>query len=247
MSGPRHRTDPAAHPDLGARRTEVLTCLQEAPGSLGVADVADRTGLQVNTARFHLDRLVEQGLAERRAERGGVRGRPRILYEARTRDAGPRSYRLLAEMMAGLVGALDPEGTAAVDAGRAWGRLLVAGIPPAEGAGSEAALQRLDTVLEEVGFRQDREDDGAGAELRIHHCPFLEVAGEHPGVVCTLHRGLLEGAVESLGAAVEVVGLRPFAAPGVCVATLRSTSADDVAGSRAAVSDNRVSPEYGAP
>jgi predicted ArsR family transcriptional regulator len=247
MSGPRHRTDPAAHPDLGARRTEVLACLQEAPGALGVADVADRTGLHVNTARFHLDRLVERGLAESGAERGGVRGRPRILYEARTRDAGPRSYRLLGGVMTGLVGALDPEGTAAVDAGRAWGRHLVAGLPPDRHAGSEAALQRLDTVLEGVGFGQAREDDDAGTELRIHHCPFLEVAGEHPAVVCTLHRGLLEGAVESLGAAVEVAGLRPFAAPGVCVATLRSTSVDDVAGSRAAVSDNRVSPEYGAP
>ena len=41
--------------------------LQAARGPLAVNDIATRVGLHPNTARFHLDRLVEQGLAERHA------------------------------------------------------------------------------------------------------------------------------------------------------------------------------------
>lgn len=233
--------DPPA-PPIASRRAAVLAHLQEAAGPAGVADVARSTGLHVNTARFHLDGLVAQGRAQRHAEQGGGRGRPRILYTALVQDSGPRSFRLLAEMLTGLVGSLDPRGSAARDAGRAWGRSLVSGTLPGAGIGEGASLERLDTVLDEVGFRQTRRDDEAGIELRIHHCPFVEVARQDPDVVCTLHRGLLEGAVEGLGAPLEVEELRPFAERGTCLARLRSTGAGTVAGTRAAVSENRGTP-----
>jgi predicted ArsR family transcriptional regulator len=213
-------TDGASGAALGARRAEVLACLEDATGPVTVASVAERTGLHVNTARFHLDGLVGAGRAERSAEASGAPGRPRILYRARPLPSGPRSYRLLGRMLTAAVGDLDPDGSAAARAGQAWGRRLV------DSHGStrdpEEALARLDALMEDVGFDPVTESLAGAAEIRLRHCPFLEVANERPEVVCALHRGLIDGALEQLDAPLEVRELRPFVEPGLCVARLRS-------------------------
>jgi predicted ArsR family transcriptional regulator len=211
-------TDPSVQPRLRARRSTVLACLQGAQEAVSVADVAERTGLHVNTARFHLDALVEDRLAQRRTEKAAVPGRPRVLYFADGQDVGPRSYRLMADMLMGVVAALDPHGSAAAATGRAWGHRLAA--ETAEESG-QAALARLVDVLDGVGFGQTRHEGPDGPEMRIHHCPFIELARQRPDVVCTLHLGLLRGAAEELDAPVDVMDLRPFARPGLCIATLR--------------------------
>lgn len=221
VGGTERLTDTASAARLGARRTEVLACLEGASEPVTVTAVAERTGLHVNTARFHLDGLVGDGLAERSAEASGSPGRPRILYRARVRPSGPRSYRLLGSMLSGLVGDLDPDGSAAARAGRAWGRRLVAA--PGDGHDRDEALTRLDALMEDVGFDPLTEPGrSGGAEVRLRHCPFLEVATERPAVVCAVHRGLIEGALEQLDAPLELSELRPFVAPGLCVARLRS-------------------------
>src|SRR5450756_1071857 len=88
---------------MSARRREVLDCLEAASGPLSVVDVAGLARLNANTARFHLDGLVSDGLADRSAEERETPGRRRILYSAQPDAVGPRSYRLLAEMLIGLV------------------------------------------------------------------------------------------------------------------------------------------------
>jgi predicted ArsR family transcriptional regulator len=93
------RPDPGTAPELGESRTRVLAALRATGAPLAVGAVADRVGLHPNTARFHLDALVEAGLADRAAEERRRPGRPRALYSARTGD-GPRSYRLLARSSA---------------------------------------------------------------------------------------------------------------------------------------------------
>ena len=49
--------DPAT--PLGESRARVLDLLRAAGGPLGVQEVAGQAGLHPNTARFHLDALVE--------------------------------------------------------------------------------------------------------------------------------------------------------------------------------------------
>jgi hypothetical protein len=39
------------------------------------------------------------------------------------------------------------------------------------------------------------------ATIAFTHCPYAELAAAHPEVVCHLHRGLVEGFVESIGGA----------------------------------------------
>jgi predicted ArsR family transcriptional regulator len=215
-------TDPPSAAQPGARRAAVLACLEESAEPVGVATVAERTGLHVNTARFHLDGLVGQGLAERYAEASGSPGRPRILYRPLPRPTGPRSYQLLGRMLAGVVADLDPDGAAADSAGEAWGRELV-DASPGGGRDHDGVLVRLDALMTEVGFQPvTTTEPGGGAEIDLHHCPFLEVATERTAVVCGLHRGLMKGALDRLGASLDVAELRPFERPGVCVARLRS-------------------------
>jgi predicted ArsR family transcriptional regulator len=123
-------------------------------------------------------------------------------------------------MLVGLVTTLDPEGAAAVDAGRAWGRHLVPPVPPTARVDALEALRRLDALMDEVGFAPET-TIGPEPEVRLHHCPFLEVAQESPEVVCALHRGLMEGALDALGAPVRLGDLQPFDTPQSCLARLQ--------------------------
>lgn len=217
--------DPTIDVALGARRGEVLTRLREADGPLSVADVARLTGLHANTARFHLDGLVADGLAERSVEERDVPGRPRILYTAGNQVPGPRSYGLLAEILTGLVTSLNDGVPAAMDAGRAWGRHLVDRPAPSERVDAPQAVDRLTRVLEAVGFRPDMQPGRTrrDTDVRLHHCPFREVAERHNEVVCAIHLGLMRGALEELHAPVEATSLQPFVTPSLCLARLRAT------------------------
>jgi len=204
---------------LGRSRSEVLACLRRAGGAVGVAEVAESSGLHVNTARFHLDALVDDGLAERRTESGSGPGRPRVLYSARAEAPDVRSYRLLARMLAELVSSLDPKGVSAAAAGRMWGRHLVERPVPGEDLDADEALRRLQDLMTRVGFEPELHA-GEQPQVRIHHCPFHEVAVEKPGVVCAVHLGLMQGALEELRAPLGVGALEPFVTEHECVARL---------------------------
>ncbi|MFC8422671.1 ArsR family transcriptional regulator, partial [Streptomyces sp. NPDC057236] len=67
--------------------------------------------------------------------------------------------------------------------------------------------------------------ENAGRRLRLHHCPFREVAERRPDIVCAIHLGLMRGTVETLRAPLTAESLEPFVTPHVCVATLRRTDA----------------------
>ncbi|MGH3847883.1 MAG: helix-turn-helix domain-containing protein, partial [Pseudonocardiaceae bacterium] len=103
--------DQDAQLSLGESRARVLTALQDAGEPLGVSEVAERVGLHANTARFHLDALVEAGMVERAMEDREQPGRPRTLYTARPDGAraGQRSYRLLAEILTSYIAAENPQ------------------------------------------------------------------------------------------------------------------------------------------
>ena len=138
---------------LGRSRADVLDMLRAADGPLGVREVAQRMGLHPNTARFHLEALVEAGLAVRETEDRETPGRPRIGYRAvADGPAGRRRYRLLAEMLTSLIAGTMPEpGRAAEEAGREWGAYLTEQPPP---------YQRL--TAEEAAREAHRDHGGAG-------------------------------------------------------------------------------------
>ncbi len=199
--------------------------LRQTDRPLSVAEVANALNLHVNTARFHLDGLVDEGLAERTSEPRDTRGRPRILYTSEGAPPGPRSYELLAEMLTGLVSTLEDGGSATVELGKMWGRHLIERPAPSERVDAKEARVRLESLLERVGFKPEAGPSGEGVEVRLRHCPFREVAQKHTDVVCAIHLGLMQGALDELGAPIAATSLEPFVTPQMCVAHLQATEA----------------------
>ncbi len=208
---------------LGRSRADVLDMLRAADGALGVREIAQRTGLHPNTARFHLEALVEAGLAARETEDRETPGRPRIGYRAvADGPGGRRRYRLLAEMLTSLIGTMPEPGTAAEEAGREWGAYLTEQPPPYRRLTAAEAIGKLTTIMEDLGFAPQAEPgDGDGQyRLRLRQCPFREVAKHHQDVICSLHLGLMRGALAQMRAPVSAERLDPFVEPSLCVARL---------------------------
>jgi predicted ArsR family transcriptional regulator len=216
-------TDPGAGVVLGESRGRVLEILRAAGGPVAVQDIVAGTGLHPNTARFHLDGLVDAGLAEREPEDRSLPGRPRMVYRAVASDvpAGQRSYRLLAEMLTGLVADTLPEpDRAAVTAGEAWGRFLAERPAPSQRVDAAEAVRRLSAVLADVGFAPDEVRDSENLVIALRHCPFREVAEQHREVVCSLHLGLMRGVLAEVRAPLGADRLEPFVEPSLCLAHL---------------------------
>lgn len=212
-------------PPLGRSRADVLEMLRAAGGPLGVREVAQRAGLHQNTARFHLEAMVEAGLAVREAEERETPGRPRIGYRAIAAGAaGRRRYRMLAEMLTSLIAAAMPEPREAAEgAGREWGSYLAVQPPPYQRPTAEQGIGKLTTIMNDLGFAPTAEGDGGQYRLCLRQCPFREVAEEHQDVICALHLGLMRGALDRMRAPLAADGLDPFVEPGLCVARLSAT------------------------
>jgi len=214
---------------LGRSRADVLDVLRCEDGPLGVREVAQRMGLHPNTARFHLEALVEAGLAVRETEARETPGRPRIGYRAvADGPAGRRRYRLLAEILTSLIAGTMPDpGKAAEEAGREWGAYLAEQPPPYQRLTAAEAIAKLTAIMEELGFAPQADDDADGGRYRLslRQCPFREVAQHHQDVICSLHLGLMRGALARMRAPVTADRLEPFVEPSLCVAHL--TAGDD--------------------
>lgn len=223
----RSRTDPPEALALGESRARVLEALQTARGPLGVGEVAKKVRLHPNTARFHLDGLVEQGLVDRNTEARDTPGRPRALYSARegSAAAGQRSYRLLAQILTSYLAntSRQPE-KAALRAGEEWGRYLAERPAPYHRVDAASATQQLVETLDDIGFAPEPVTAGRKRQILLHHCPFREAAEQNQEVVCSVHLGLMRGLLDGLGAPVKAETLDPFVEPDLCIAKLATRS-----------------------
>jgi predicted ArsR family transcriptional regulator len=235
-TGPSGETiDTPQHRALAsASRVAILRLVGAADAAVTGADVAERTGLHPSTVRAHLDRLVDAGLLVKARASDGAPGRPAWRYRAATPQPAPAPYRPLASALLEHLATTGGGTTAAVQAGQAWGRRLAGTATP--GQPIRAALD----ALEQLGF-DPREvtsaasgttighldgADVAGAddveiEVHLHVCPFLELVGQHPDVMCALHAGMVSGVLHGAGAPDGQAFLEPFAAPTACVVRLR--------------------------
>ena len=134
--------------------------------------------------------------------------------------AGPRNYRLLAEVLVTRMGA-DTDSTAeAVAAGRAWGSRLASAEADEPVATDDEATSRLVGLLDDVGFSPERRLAAGVGQIGLNHCPFLDFVPAHTGVVCPIHLGLMQGALAAMGAAITVEKLEPFVESDLCLAHL---------------------------
>lgn len=208
---------PTVHKALAdERRSRIAAELEASPAGLDVHELAHRLALHPNTIRWHLGILADAGFVSSRTAERSAPGRPRILYSLRpdVEAAAREEYRLLATILTSTLAAREDGPEQAAAAGRAWGRYLVATPPPGTTLGDEQAVGRVVDLLDEQGFAP-RVEDGA---VCMYRCPFAELATAHPEVVCTLHRGLIDGALEELRTTLVTTELEIFPRPDRCVA-----------------------------
>jgi predicted ArsR family transcriptional regulator len=185
---------------------------------VSVAEMSRRLSLHPNTLRPHLRRLEEAGLVAHQVRKTASVGRPQTQYTA-IEPAGDegRDFRLLAEMLCGLLRTRrDIE--RATGLAREWGDYLVGQGGPKPGVRLPARqnLARLQEALAAAGFDPRFRRTGRAVEVTLRDCPFRELADDYRDLVCSLHRGLVEGMLGGLKPAMTVREFKPFAERGVC-------------------------------
>ncbi|HUG32817.1 MAG TPA: helix-turn-helix domain-containing protein [Acidimicrobiia bacterium] len=208
-------------------RRDLLRFLDRVGTPQDVGTLAAEVGLHPNTVRDHLELMHRAGLVARTTENRDKPGRPKVLFEAAargTRSPGSEGYRFLAEVLAGYMHAhLDNPAAAAEEAGRAWGRYMVEKPEPFDVPDASEVLEQIVTALAEMGFAPEEEGRDDRFVIRLHDCPFREVARSRTDIVCSVHLGMLRGMAEELGESMRVDDLAPFVEPSVCVVSLSRT------------------------
>jgi predicted ArsR family transcriptional regulator len=181
---------------------------------VAVRELAGRLSLHANTIRPHLRRLVDAGLVASETRRGpSAVGRPQTVYAAVAQDDREgRDYRLLADILASLITGTRARAGAATLA-REWGDYLVTRRAPPPGARRPGPnLAGLREALAEAGFDpRFRRKGNRTVEIALRGCPFRELLEEHRELVCTVHRGLLEGMLEGSRPRLQLRSFEPLA------------------------------------
>ncbi|HET8931140.1 MAG TPA: helix-turn-helix domain-containing protein [Acidimicrobiales bacterium] len=152
-----------------------------------VAELTDEFGLNHNTVRQHLKKLREARLVEEVAEAPRGPGRPRLLYRltdeaaAEWNDEGPY------ERLSLLLLEVATTGDSALEVGRAAGRRMHLDADAAD------PIAAMTVAMAAQGFAPRTTTVGDRTELVLEHCPFASAAEVNPQIVCSLHRGMLEG------------------------------------------------------
>ncbi len=182
-------------------RRALYRFVAEQPGAVSRDQAASGVDVPRHTAKFHLDRLVDEGLLVTEFKRltgrtGPGAGRPAKLYRRSGREVAvslpSRRYDLAGQVLASavernLAGTPMPEalGAAADEAARS-----VAGQWP-------AAAEGLGAVLGPLGY-EPREEDGA---ITLGNCPFDRLAADHRDLVCGVNAAFLGALARELGRA----------------------------------------------
>lgn len=183
--------------------------LARSPHPLATAEIADTLELHPNTVRPHLERMRDVGLLDVTVDAQGTVGRPQHRYslaaDAPSLGFEPPAFPVLATMLLRLASTAGLPSSDAVDAGRDQG--VAAASRSDRGSACDAALT---AELRSLGFDPESVTDDAGTTVAFTRCPFRELAEANPDLVCSMHRGLVEGFVEARGDGV-VLGFHDLA------------------------------------
>jgi predicted ArsR family transcriptional regulator len=203
---------------------------QAAPVSRDQA--SDALGIARHTAKFHLDKLAEEGLLDTdfkrlSQRRGPGAGRPTKLYRRSSRQLSvtlpERRYDLAAKLMASAIddaSAASGTLTDAVNAAAAkWGRAV--GDKARVEAGPRPRGERLVTsvcdALTDFGYEPHRDS----STVVLCYCPFDTLAREHTQLVCGMNLAMLTAVTERVGKTGLAARLEP--APDRCCVVLEAS------------------------
>lgn len=172
---------------------------------------AAHVGVPRHVAKFHLDRLVTEGLLEadyrRPPGRGGPgAGRPAKVYRRSAHEVDvslpERRYELAGRVLARAVSDAQESGVsldaavsrAAIEAGLALGEQ--ARRRAGRRAGRAKLLAAANDVLADHGYQPQLRAGG----VELVNCPFHALAREYTDLVCGMNLALLQGLLDGLGA-----------------------------------------------
>ncbi len=206
------------------------------PDPVNRDQAAEGIGVARHVAKFHLDKLVDDGLLEveyRRAfgRSGPGAGRPAKFYRRSSRELTvslpERHYELAGRLLARAIIDAEREGApvgdalrdAARDAGRELGRQ--ARKKAGARASRSALLASTTDVLSECGY--EPRSDATG--MTLVNCPFHALAQDYTELVCGMNLELMNGLVDGL----ERSALEPLLdpAPDRCCVRLRKAAPAD--------------------
>jgi len=221
--------------DLFARRVTKLGTLAdpirralyrfvaEQPGAVSRNQAAEGVEIPPHTAKFHLDKLVDEGLLITEFRRltgrtGPGAGRTAKLYRRSraevTVSIPSRRYDLAGQVLADAVErALDgtPMAEAVLEASDNAARIVTT----ATATTATTDLGRVAEVLDAFGYEPRLEDDPESV-LRLGNCPYDRLAADHRTLICPMNAEFVAGVVRHLGCSgTQVESVDPGA--GCCV------------------------------
>jgi predicted ArsR family transcriptional regulator len=202
-------------------------------GELSRDATAEALDLARSVAAFHLDKLVDAGLADVRFERltgrsGPGAGRTAKVYRRSDKEIGvslpERRYELVGGLLAEAVERSSNEGVpveralrlAATETGRRIGE--AARVAAEARAGRSTRRDALVGVLERHGY----EPHLRGDEVVLTNCPFHALAEQHRDLVCGMNLELLSGVIDGAGGA-DVLAARLAPEPGYCCVRMKAS------------------------
>ena len=175
-------------------RHRLFRYIVEAPGPVGVGELTNYVRLNHNAVRQHLAVLKDAGLVTEEVEDRDRPGRPRLLYRLHPEVAGRWGTAGAYAWLAGLLSDAIRRKQDPRQVGRQDGHRRAA-----ELAGTGERVDLLEQEMGRRGFRPTRVERGRRVDFVLGRCPFADVAGFDPNIVCQLHLGLAEGLAEGLG------------------------------------------------
>jgi predicted ArsR family transcriptional regulator len=199
---------------------------------VGRDQVSAGTRLPRHVVKFHLDKLVDEGLLETEFRRlsgkqGPGAGRPAKLYRRAAREVSvtlpERHYELAGQILADAVEEAAADGqpvlAAVTRAAALTGRRMAAQARTAtRGRATGSSLVTVAEVLATHGY----EPRVQAAGVVLANCPFHALAKQHTQLVCGMNLDVVTALIDELGAADVEARLDP--APGRCCVALRSTA-----------------------
>lgn len=199
-------------------RRALYRFVAEQPGAVSRDQAASGVDVPRHTAKFHLERLVDEGLLVTEFRRltgrtGPGAGRPAKLYRRARREltvsVPSRRYDLAGQVLA--------DAAERALTGTPMATALTAAAEHA--AGQVAAEGRpLTETLDGLGYEPRADDHG----VALGNCPFDRLAAEHRDLVCGVNRSFVAGLAGRLGGAGHAVVPVP-PGPGCCVRLLAET------------------------
>jgi len=225
-----------------ARRALYLYVASQ-PDAVSREQAANAVDVPLHSAKFHLDRLVEEDLLEVEFRRlsgrtGPGAGRPSKLYRRSSRQLSvslpERRYDLAGDVLASAIDRAIRDGIPVAEAVReaaeAEGRRIVSAFV-AEAHGQEGASASADAADRHSGLERTAdvlalhgyEPRTSEHEICLANCPFDRLATEHTELVCSMNLALIDGVIAGLDVPALSAHLAPQ--PGFCCVKVTERSA----------------------